>query len=124
MVRVQVNDDTVDVTLNPLEAAMALRRRVSIPLADVLSSSVVSRPWNRIIPTRVSMGFAGAGAPGARLVTVGPRARSGAGKALVVVYLNRPSLVIDIDPARTGWSLIIISSKEPERIRDALIART
>ena len=123
MARVLVSDGTVEVKLNVVEKILALRRRVSILVADVSSASVVDRPWDQVIPSRVSMGFAGATAPGRPIATVGPRSRSGSGKALVVVYLNRPSIVIEADPARTGWSLVIASVKQPEKIRDALRPR-
>ena len=123
MARILVSDKNLKVKLNVAEKLLALRRDAVIPLADVRSARVVDQPWDQFIPTHVSIGFAGAGAPGRTIATVGPRARSGAGKALVVVYRNQPSVVIDIDPTRTGWSLVIASVKDPERIRDALAKR-
>lgn len=123
MARVLAADGTVEIKLNALEKVLALRRNISIPVAEVRSVAVVDRPWDQLIPDRVSMGFAAATAPGRTIATVGPRARSGSGRALVVVYRNRPSIVMEVDPARTDWSLIVVSVKQPESVLDALEQR-
>lgn len=75
----------------------SLRHNVSIPIKVVLGASIVDRPWDRLLPERLRMGFGARTAPGRTLATVGPRATSGSGQALLVVYGNRPSVVLELD---------------------------
>lgn len=116
MARVVVQDRSLRVCLNPAEKFLALRRNVNIPLVDIMSTRVVDRPLDDIVRLQVTMGFAAAGAPLAKVATIGPRARTEAGRALLIVYLNRPAIVIDVDPTGSGWSLLIVSVRHPMQI--------
>lgn len=122
MARVVVQDRSLRVLLNPAEKLLALRRNVRIPLVDVLSAKVVDRPLDDIVMLDVSMGFAAAGAPLAKVATIGPRARTEAGRALLIVYLNRPAIAINVDPTSSGWSLVLVSVRHPLQVERALIA--
>ena len=123
MARVRIGEDGLEVRLNFLEKLLAVRRNVVVPLSSVSRVSVVDRPWIEVIPDRVSMGFAARTAPGGRFATIGPRATSGVGRALIVVYRNGKSIVVDLDPTETGWSLLVVSVRLADEIAQELRAK-
>jgi hypothetical protein len=112
--QLQVKGGNLVVRLSALERIASLRRNVSIPITAVLGASIVDRPWDRFIPDRVRMGFTTRTAPGRTLATIGPRATSGTGQALVVVYANRRSVVLELDVAQSRWSMVVLSARHPE----------
>jgi hypothetical protein len=119
-----VRGDRVVVRLNPLEKVAAFRRNVTVPLRAITSVTVVDRPWDHLIPERVTTGFAASTAPGATVATIGPRASSGDGKALLVVYRNRRSVVIEIDTTSSRHSLVVVSVRDPDAAVAMIAAST
>ena len=114
MAKLFTKGDRLVVRLNPFEKVAAFRRNVSVTLEAVAAISVVDRPWDDLIPERVKMGFAARTAPLRTSGTIGPLASSGAGKALLVVYRNRRSVVVEIDTTTSRYSLLVVSVREPD----------
>lgn len=122
MARFFVSDGELLLKLNPVEQLAALRRSVRAPFAAVKSVRVDQRPWSGVL-LEARMGFAAAGAPGNRLITAGPRAKTADGADLVAfVYLNRPSVVVDVDDGGRRM-LIVASARHPERVARAVRGR-
>jgi hypothetical protein len=120
--QLQVEGGNLVVRFSALERIAALRRNVAVPIQAVLGASIVDRPWDRFIPEQVRMGFAARTAPGRTLATVGPRATSGTGQALVVVYGNRRSVVLELDVAQSRWSIVVLSARDPEATLKLVLA--
>lgn len=124
--RVLIRHHQLVLKLNCVEKVMALRRNVRVPLGSVESVSVLSRPVSsgRSPMIDVSMGFAASSAPLAGVATIGPRARYLDGQALVIVWGNRPAVVVELNPEAGRWRLLVVSVSEPDavagRIRSAL----
>lgn len=112
--RLRVAGDELVVDLNLIEKLAALRGDVRVPLASVRHVWTTDRPWDSLIPKRVKMGFASSGAPGRTFVTVGPRATTENGKAMVVVYRNSRSVVVEVEPGATPWALLVVSSSDAD----------
>lgn len=126
MARLLIRHHQLVVKLNFLEKVMALRGNVRVPLAKVETVSVLPHPVTSIRAPMidVSMGFAASSAPLARVATIGPRARYLDGHALVIVWGNRPSVVVEMNPGAGRWRLLVVSVPEPDavaqRVRSAL----
>ncbi len=119
MARLVIADGDFLLKLNPLEQVAALRRSVRVPLGAVKSVRVDRNPWRGVL-TGVDLGFAASGAPGKRLITAGPRARTADGADVIAfVYMNRPSVVVDLDD-RGRRMLLIASMSQPERVARAI----
>jgi hypothetical protein len=106
--------------MNPLEKLFALQRDISVPITSVRNVSVAEHPWTDIIPQRVTMGLAARTAPGRSIATIGPRATSGTGRALIVVYRNHSSVVIEVDTATGPYSLLIVSVRQPHGVAQSI----
>lgn len=115
MARLQLHADLLLVRLNPVEKLAALSRNPRVPVAAVRDVYVVDRPLTSFVPKRVTMGFAAWTAPASRIATVGPKASTALGKAMLVVYLNRRSVVVEIQPGPHEWALIVISARHADR---------
>ena len=100
---------------------MALRASVTVPLTAVRSVTVEERPLtSSSAMTDVRMGFSAGGAPGATLATIGPRARYRDGRALIVVWRNSRSVIVDLAPNDTPWRLLIVSQRSAEQVAERL----
>lgn len=119
--RIAIADSSLVVRLNPLEAAMAVRRTVTVPLAAVRRVSVEDRPLtSSSVMHEVEMSFAAGGAPGMTFATVGPRARFRDGRALIVVWRNSRSVIVELIPNETPWRLLVISLKNADLVAERL----
>lgn len=117
MARIEVERRSLVVRLNVLEAAMALRARVAVPLDAVESVAVEDHPLKRAsIMNDVTMGFAAGGAPGMTLATIGPRAKYRGGRALLIVWRNGRSVVIRLAPNDTAWRLLVVSMRDADEV--------
>jgi hypothetical protein len=114
MVELVMKDDRLVVRLNPIEKLAAFRRNVSVPFDAITNVSIVEKPWDEFIPDRVKLGFQASTSPGRKVAAVGPRASSGNGKALLVVYTNGRSVVVDIDATKCRYSLVIVSVRDAD----------
>jgi hypothetical protein len=111
--RLVLEGTQLSVRLNAIEVVMALRRRVTAPVAAVRSVAVQDRPLTRgPFMADVRMGWAAGGAPLGTVATVGPRARYKDGRAFLVVWRNAASVVVDLGPNETSWRLLVISTRD------------
>jgi hypothetical protein len=102
---------------------MACRRGVRVPLDAIESVHVQDRPLTRSpIMNDVRMGFAAGGAPGMTLATVGPRAVYRDGRALLIVWRNGRSVILDLAPNDTGWRLLIVSRRDADEVPETIRA--
>lgn len=122
MANVSIQHNQLVVKLNVVETAMALRRNVRVPLASIESVSVLSHPVSSLPGPMadVTMGFAASTAPLAHLATVGPRAKYRDGQALVIVWGNRPSVAVELNPTAGRWRLLVVSVPEPQAVAQAV----
>jgi hypothetical protein len=116
MARLQLHGDLLVVRLNPIEKLAALSRNPRIPVAEVRDAYVVDQPLTSFVPNRVTMGFAARTAPASRIATVGPRAATALGKAMLVIYLNRRSVVVETQPGPHKWALIVVSASDADKV--------
>jgi hypothetical protein len=128
MARLSVEGENVRVRLNLLERIAAWRWDVRAPLAAVTEVTVLEKTGWEVVAGLVTLGFAGAGAPAGGIVTVGPRARTRRGdRAFVVSYLSGPGVLVQLDPSRSTWGLLLVTGKNVQetaaRLRAAVIAR-
>jgi hypothetical protein len=109
--------------LNFLEAAMAFRSGVRVPLDAIESVHVQDRPLTQSpIMNEVRMGFAASSAPGMTLATVGPRAVYRDGRALLIVWRNGRSVILRLAPNDTGWRLLIVSRRDADEVAETIRA--
>src|SRR5262249_53508973 len=94
------------VKLNPVEQFFAWRRSVHVPVSLVRAVSATDHPLNSPLVREVKMGFAARTAPGRGLICCGPRATWRGGQALLVVYGNSRSIVIELAESSPKWRLL------------------
>lgn len=107
-----IDGDQLTVRLNVLEKVMALRGNVKVPLSAVGAVDVQDRPLASEPALDVVMGFAATGAPLGGVATVGPRAKYLGGRALIIVWLNRLSVVVHLRSNASGYRLLIVSDAQ------------
>ena len=114
MARLTVVGDGLVVRLSPLEKLMAFRGNVRIPVSAVETVEVQDGPLRRSPAVEAEMGFAARGAPGARVATIGPRAKYKGGRALIVVWRNGRSVVVQVGANETGYRLLVVSDRHAD----------
>jgi hypothetical protein len=126
MARLLIRGSNLILHLNWLEHAADLSlRNPTVPLNAIRRIDVIKKPWSNLLKHQTDFGNAGNTAPLRTVATLFTRgaARNG-GLAAVVVYLNRPSVVVRLAPNATPWRLIVFSSGHAEElaqtIRDAI----
>ena len=108
------------VHLRMLEKFAALQRDFRVPLDQISSVDVITRPLPDIT-FDLRMGRAASTAPAATLVTVGHwRVRKESGRAFLAIYGNRPSPSITLEHQR--WRRIVISHRDPSALADEVRA--
>jgi len=122
MARLRSAQGEVVVRLNPLEQFFALRRSVRVPLSLVRSVSALDDPLSSALIREVKMGFTARTAPGQKLICCGPRATWRGGQALLVVYGNGRSVVVELDESSPKWRLLVVSVSNPDAVVDQLTA--
>lgn len=117
MARLSLEGGFLKVRLNILEKLAACQGNVEVPVQSIENVRVVRKPYTNGELDDVQMGFAARGAPGRGIATIGPRAKTSDGKrVLVVVYLNRPSVVVELAAAAIPWGRLIISTRDAEQV--------
>lgn len=115
MAQLRIQGDELVVRLNPVEKFLAMRRNVHVPLHRILEVSVLDDPVHANLFREVHLGYAARGAPLIEVLCCGPRASWGGGRSLVIVYLNRRSVVIEVEPAGAKhWRLLIVSVRDAD----------
>lgn len=112
--------DEIVVKLNPVEQFLAMRRSVHIPMSLVHAVSVTDHPLDSGWVREVKMGFAARTAPGRGLICCGPRATWRGGQALLVVYGNRRSVVIELVESSPKWRLLLVSASDSDAVADTI----
>ena len=122
MARLVIRESTLILHLNWLEHAADLSlRNPTVPLDAIRRTDVIKKPWSNLLKHQTDFGYRGNTAPLRAVVTLWSRgaARNG-GLAAVVVYLNRPSVVVRLSPNVTPWRLIVFSSGHAEELAQAI----
>jgi hypothetical protein len=113
MAEICIEGDDVVVQLGLLEKLGALHGVVRIPRSAVTAVRVVDQPFAEIRGLR----FPGTGVPG--VVALGTWRRERA-RDFVCVYRGQRGVVIDLDPRAAPYQRVIVSSRNPDRIRSLL----
>jgi hypothetical protein len=122
MARLLIRESNLILHLNWLEHAADLSlRNPTVPLSAIRRTDVIKKPWSNLLKHQTDFGYRGNTAPLRAVVTLWSRgaARNG-GLAAVVVYLNRPSVVVRLAPNVTPWRLIVFSSGHAEELAQAI----
>jgi hypothetical protein len=118
--KVRTSQDEIVVKLNPVEQFFAVRRSVHVPLSLVRAVSVTDHPLDSALVREVKMGFAARTAPGRGLICCGPRATWRGGQALLVVYGNSRSVVIQLAESSPKWRLLLVSVSDPDAVAETI----
>lgn len=105
MARLTVDSERLTLRLSPLEKLGALHGDVHVPLADVESVSLASRPWIEVRGARAP----GTGFPG--LIKLGTM-RGGFGKDFVVVYGGRPVVLVGL--RNHEFARLLVRTRTPD----------
>jgi hypothetical protein len=122
MARLHIRGSSLVLHLSWLEHAADLSlRNPTVPLDAIRRVDVVKRPWSNLLRHQTDFGSQGNTAPLRTVVTLFSRgaARNG-GLAAVVVYFNRPAVVVRLAPNQTPWRLIVFSSGHAEELAQAI----
>jgi hypothetical protein len=116
---VRVNGGFIEVRLRVIEKLGAgWWSNLRLPLDCVRSVAVLPRPIPGVL-SDLNTGLAAGGAGIAETITLGDWGmRSGPGRALVAVYRNRPSIVIDLE--HDVWRRVIVSHPQPDHVAGVL----
>ena len=117
--QLRIDGEDLLVRLNWLEKCLALRRNVHVPIFKIRSATVLNEP----LKSQLYRDIFGRTAPRARLGCVAPWATWQGGQALVIIYGNKPSVVVELGPNDAKWRLIVLSTKHAgdvaTRVNDA-----
>ena len=113
MAEIHIEGDDVVVQLGLLERLGALHGVLRIPRSAVTAVHVVEQPFAEIKGIR----FPGTGVPG--LIALGTWRQKGA-RDFACVYRGQRGVVIDVDPRAAPFQRVIVSSRNPDRIRSLL----
>lgn len=117
-----IDDGDLTVRLHPLEMALALRLRVRIPLTAIRSVTVHDNPMASPAVEELKRGLAAGGARGVSLAVIGPRAKYRDGRALVIVWRNSRSVVVELGANSTPWRLLVLSQKHVDEVVARIVA--
>lgn len=107
MARVVAADATLTVHLSAFEKLAALSGDVTVPLSSVRQAAVEPRPWGALRGVRSP----GTGLPW--LMAYGTRRHHG-GRDFTAVVGGRPTLRIDLDPARAPYGRLTVSVNDAQ----------
>lgn len=111
-------DDVVVVRLSPWEKVGALHGDFTVPRRAVLSVRVTDTPFRELRGIRAP----GTGFPG--LIALGTFRGRRRKPDFCAVYRGRPALVIDLDPEFAAFERLMLSTRAPDRIAEAIATAT
>jgi hypothetical protein len=115
MAEISVEDGQVVIHLGLAERIGALRKDFAFPRSAVRTVRVVDKPFGEISGMRL---------PGTRIpgvIALGTWRRR-EGRDFVAVYRNTRGIVVEVDANQANYRRIILSSKDPDGVRDLLTA--
>ena len=116
MARLVVEGLDLVVRLSRIEKVVALRGNIVVPLSAVEDTSVIDHPWGSRVLSELRIGISTT-APGQRLITLLVKAKLRTpGRAAVIVYGNRRSVVVTLSENDTPWRLIVVSCAMAEHV--------
>jgi hypothetical protein len=107
MADLSFDDGDVVVRLSHLETALAWRREVRVPLAQLRMVHVKDSPLDGLSPWRLP----GLSWPGAFAVGTG---RCPAGREFAAVYAGRPAVVLEAEGGE--WQRVVVSHQEAKAV--------
>jgi hypothetical protein len=110
MAEIQVEGGRVSIHLSVAEKIGALHGDVHFPVSAVQAVRVVDKPFSEIEGFRAP----GTGVPG--LIALGTYRARGR-QDFVAVYRGKRGVVIEIDADNTKYRRVILSAKDPDRVR-------
>jgi hypothetical protein len=113
MAEIQVEGGQVSIHLSVPEKIGALHGDLHFPVSAVRAVRVVDKPFSEVEGIRSP----GTGVPG--LIALGTYRAHGS-RHFVAVYRGERGVVIDIDAETTKYRRVILSAKDPERVRTIL----
>ena len=113
MARLVIESESLILHLNPIEKLATFKRNIVVSVRTISDVTVYDDPWGSVL-LDLRLGFAAGGAPLQRVATaLSCRTRDGE-RAMVVVYLNRPSVVVRLARG-SPWRLLVFSTTSPEK---------
>jgi hypothetical protein len=111
---VRIEGGQVHVHLNFAEKIGSLHGDLRFPRAAIRAVHIVEKPFNAIEGIRAP----GTGVPG--MIALGTWRAKGK-RDFVIVYRGQRGIVVDVNGEVPGYQRIILSSTEPEKLRDLMI---
>jgi len=116
MAQIKIEDETVVVHLSLAEKIGALHGDLHFPRSAVRSARVVDKPFAEIQGIRSP----GTGVP--RIIALGTWRRRGRERDFVAVYRGERGIVVEVDPNASSYRRVILSTKDPDGVRNVLAA--
>ncbi len=110
MAEIRIEDEQVSIHLNFAEKIGALHGDLHFPVSAVRAVRVVDKPFNEIEGIRSP----GTGVPG--VIALGTYRAHGR-RDFVAVYRGERGIIIEIDADDTKYQRVILSAKDPDRLR-------
>ena len=116
MAQVRIEDKTVVIHLSRAEKFGALRGDLHFPRSAVRAARVVDKPFAEI------QGFRSPGTWVPGIMALGTWRRPGGDRDFVAVYCGERGIVVEVDPKASRYRRVILSTKDPDGVRNLLAA--
>jgi len=118
MAELRFADKTVVVHLSRVEKFGALGGDLHFPRSAVRAARVVDKPFAEI------QGFRSPGTRVPGIMALGTWRRPGGDRDFVAVYCGERGIVVEVDPKASSYRRVILSTKDPDGVRNLLAAAT
>jgi len=116
MAQIKIEGETVVIHLSRAEKFGALRGDLHFPRSAVRVARVVDQPFAEI------QGFRSPGTRVPGLMALGTWRRRGGERDFVAVYRGERGIVVEVDPDASSYLRVILSTKDPDGVRNLLAA--
>jgi len=116
MAQIKIEDETVVIHLSRAEKFGALRGDLHFPRSAVRAARVVDQPFAEI------QGFRSPGTRVPGIMALGTWRRRGGERDFVAVYRGERGIVVEVDPDASSYLRVILSTKDPDGVRNLLAA--
>jgi hypothetical protein len=116
MAEIKIENERVVICLSRAEKFGALHGDLHFPRSAVRAARVVAEPFAEIQGLR---------SPGTRvpgIMALGTWRRRGGERDFVAVYRGERGIVVEIDPNASSYLRVILSTKDPDGVRNLLTA--
>jgi hypothetical protein len=116
MAQIQIEGEMVVIHLSRAEKFGALHGDLRIPRSAVRAARVVDKPFAEI------QGFRSPGTRVPGIMALGTWRRRGGDRDFVAVYCGERGVVVEVDPNASSYLRVILSTKDPDGVRNLLAA--